>query len=133
MTTSTDNKVPAEQLLSAIEKTLQSAPRLVDQLAHELGCSGSMVRLRLERLEAEGRAHRVRVRLENYQGKCYLWHYGPAPGALTVAVIQLAQELPRADLRVHVPHQAIVSSWPAFRQRDWSVAALFGSIQQAAA
>lgn len=133
MTTSTDNKVPAEQLLSAIEKALQSAPHLVDQLAHELGCSGSMVRLRLERLEAEGRAHRVRVRLENYQGKCYLWHSGPAPGSLAAARIELAQALPRADLRAHVPHQAIVRSWPLFNRRDGLVAALFGMAQQSAA
>lgn len=133
MTTPTDNKLPAEELLSAIEKSLQSSSHLVDELARELGCSPSMVRLRLERLESEGRAHRVRIKLENYQGKCYLWHHGPAPGAGTAVPIELARELPRADLRVHVPHQAIVSSWPAFRHRDWSVAALFGSSQQAAA
>lgn len=131
MTTPTDNKVPTEQLLSAIEKLLQASSRLVDELAHELGCSTSMVRLRLERLECEGRAHRTRVRLENYQGKCYMWHHGLPPGALAAFPIELARELPRAELRVRVPHQAIVSSWPEFRHRDWSVAALFGPAQAA--
>lgn len=133
MTTPTERKVPIEQLLSAIEETLKTGPRLVDQLARELGYSACAVRPRLDQLEREHRAHRVRVKRESSQGLCYLWHHGQVPGAVVTSPIALAQELPRADLRVLVPFQPIVRTWPAFNRRDLLVSALFGPAGQAAA
>lgn len=131
MTGPAKHRVPIEQLLLAIEETLKAAPRLVDQLAFELGYTVSAVRPRLEQLEREHRAHRVRVKREHSQGLCHQWRHGPAPGVVHAPVIALAQALPRAELRVLVPFQAIVRSWPAFRCRDPMVAALFGPVDQA--
>lgn len=131
MTGPAKHKVPIEQLLSAIEETLKAAPRLVDQLAFELGYTASAVRPRLEQLEREHRAHRVRVKREHSQGLCHQWRYGQAPGVVLAPAIVLAQALPRAELRVVVPFQAIVRSWPAFCCRDPLVAAFFGPVGQA--
>jgi len=133
MTAAAKRTVPIERLLSVIESTLQSGPRLVDQLAFELGYTTSAVRPRLEQLEREHRAHRVRVPREHSQGFCYQWRYGQAPGVVHAPVIVLAQALPRAELRVSVPFQTIVCSWPAFLYRDPLVAALYGPASQVGA
>jgi len=133
MTAPAKRKVPIEQLLSAIEKTIEAAPRFVDQLALELGYVQSAVRPRLEQLEQAHRAHRIRIRNEQTKCLCYQWRHGPAPGAVRAPVIELGQELPRAELRVIVPFQAIVRSWPAFSGRDPLVAAFFGACHQVGA
>ncbi|MGI4846184.1 MAG: hypothetical protein ACRYF7_23080 [Janthinobacterium lividum] len=130
MTAPTGKNVPIEELLPAIEKSLEAAPRHMKDLARELGCSEFAVRRRLLQLESEHRAHRVR---ENTQGLCYLWHPGPAPGAKIPIPIIPAQDLPGAELRVSAPYQSTVRSWPLITRRDELVAALFGLAQQSAA
>ncbi len=126
MTGPAKHKVPIEHLLSAIEETLKAAPRLVDQLVSEFGYHQTAVRSRLDQLEREHRAHRVRIKRAHSQGLCHEWRHGQAPGTVPAPVIELGQELPRAELRVIVPFQAIVRSWPKFSGRDPLVAALFG-------
>ena len=130
MNAHSERKVPIEQLLTAIEDALRAGPHLAEQLANDFGFSTCAVRRRLEQLEREHRAHRVRV---HGHGLCYLWHSGALPGAVIAPPIALGRELPRANLRVLVPFQSVVRTWPAFGGRDPLVTALFGPGRQVGA
>jgi len=123
-------KVPIGQLLSALERFIETGPRRVDQLVSEFGYTTAAIRVRLEQLEREQRVHRVRIPRDHSHGLCHQWRHGPAPGAQLAPQIQLGQELPSARQRVSVPFQAVVRTWPAFCRRDPLVAALFGAGQQ---
>ena len=100
-----DRKVSIDELDGAIEELLKAGSQSVTDITRALGWSTRAICPRLEQLELEQRAHRVRVRLPNSPTLCYQWHAGPDPDHLL----------------------------PAFDGRDPLVAALFGPARRAAA
>lgn len=76
-----DRRVSIEELDDAIDGLLKAGPHSVTEVTRALGWSTRAICPRLEQLELEHRAHRVRVRLPNTPTVCYLWHSGPAPGS----------------------------------------------------
>lgn len=121
-----DHQVPIDQLRGAIEELLKAGPRSIDQLARATGWSKAAVQPRVEQLQLEGRAHRVRIPNENSPGVCYLWHFGPPIGAAAAAQAALCQTPQHPEKRGIVPFQHSVRSYPAIDWRDPLVAALFG-------
>lgn len=128
-----DRRVPIEQLLPAIEQVLKSGPRVIDQIAREVGYSVGAVRSRLQQLELENRAHRRRVIFENWSGICYHWYHGAAVDAMVVPQAASVQEALGPEQQAVVPFQCTVRTYPAINRRDPLVAALFGPMRQAAA
>lgn len=121
-----NRKVSIEDLDDAIEALLKAGPHSVTEVTRELGWSTRAVCPRLEQLELEHRAHRVRVRLPNTPTICYHWHFGPAPGGTATDQCATRAALPPARLRAIVPFQHSVREFPAIDRRDPLVAALFG-------
>ena len=120
-----DNRVPVEQLHTAIEDLLKAGPRSMDEIAHAVRWSPAAVRKRVEQLAIENRVHRRRVRAD-CPGFSYHWYHGPSREAAELPHYGMAQEPLRADLRATVPFQNSVRTWPAIARRDPLVAALFG-------
>lgn len=117
-------QVPVEQLTVAIEALLRAGPRVIDAIARELGYSVAAVRPRLEQLQLDGRAYRVRVRFTDWPGMCYCWHAGAAIDAPVEQVVVTPERA--AQQRLGMPLQATVRTYPAIDRRDPLVAALFG-------
>lgn len=128
-----NRKVSIEELDDAIDELLKAGPHSVAEVTRALGWSTRAICPRLEQLELEHRAHRIRVRLPNTPTICYLWHSGPAPGSATVDECIAAAALPHARQRAIVPYQQSVRVFAAVGRRDPLVAALFGPARQAAA
>lgn len=129
-----DRKVPLDELLTAIEAVLAAGPRGCDAIARELGYSVSAVRIRLEQLELEQRAHRRQTAIKGWQGLAYLWCFGPADGAaLETGQALVPQGAPNREQQAIVPFQSTVRTYPAINRRDPLVAALFGPSNQAGA
>ena len=121
-----DCRVPIEQLRGAIEELLKAGPRSIDQLARATGWSTAAVRPRVEQLQLEHRAYRVRTHFEHCPGVCYMWHYGSAIDAAIAAHDELIHASHCRETRGHVPFQNSIRAYPAIDRRDPLVAALFG-------
>lgn len=115
-----------DQLDDTIEELLKAAPRHVNEVTRAVGWSIRTVRPRLEQLELDHRAHRVRIELATSPTVCYQWHHGPSPDAAPAAKCRLSVELPNPKLRAIIPFQYSVQNYPAIDSRDPLVAALFG-------
>lgn len=121
-------RLAIELLPAAIEQLLEAAGHTVLELTRVLGYSERAIRPRLEQLQLDHRAHRVRVKLRNAPGVCYRWHAGAAPDA--------AEEVPvvtpdlRTRQRLGLPIQTTVREYPAVNRRDPLVAALHGPAGQ---
>lgn len=124
-------RVPVEQLQVAIVDLLKTGPHVIDAIARELGYSVSAVRLRLEQLQLENRAHRRRIKFEDWSGVCYAWYHGAALDAAIPPAATEAQVVLRPEDRGIVPNQRSMRTYPAITQRDPLVAALFGPVGQA--
>jgi len=122
-----DNKVPIGQLLGAIESVLATGPRTIGSLAQELGYSVVAVRARLEQLELEQRAHRVKVPINSFSGFAFQWRHGAAANDACPSLAVLAQLRPGLADQGVVPFQSTVRTYPAVNRRDPLVAALFGA------
>ena len=121
-----NRKVLIEELDDAIDELLKAGPHSVADVTRALGWSTRAICPRLEQLELERRAHRVRVRLPNTPSICYRWHSGPAPGSAEVDECVMASTLPDARQRAIIPYQQSVRVFAAVGRRDPLVAALFG-------
>ncbi len=130
---SQDKRVPIAQLPMAIEHVLAGGPRTIGEIARALGYSVVAVRARLEQLEIDERAHRVRTPINAWAGYAYMWHLGAAAGAEVLPCAVHAQTRPTLAEHGVVPCQSTVRTYPAINRRDPLVAALFGPARQAAA
>jgi len=122
-----DKRVPIGQLLTAVEDVLRNGPRTIGALAQELGYSVVAVRARLEQLELEQRAHRVKVPINSFSGFAFQWHHGAAANDACSSPAVLAQQRPGPADQGAVPFQSTVRTFPAINRRDPLVAALFGA------
>lgn len=127
-----DKRVPIGQLLTAVEDVLRNGPRTVGALSQELGYSVVAVRARLEQLELEQRAHRVKVPINSFSGFAFEWRHGAANDAGSSPTV-LAQQRPGLADQGIVPFQSTVRTFPAINRRDPLVAALFGPSRSASA
>ena len=121
-----DKKVPISQLLAAVEGVLETGPRTIGAIAQELGYSVVAVRARLEQLELEQRAHRVKVPINSFSGFAFQWRHGAAANDACPPPAALAQQRPGLADQGVVPFQSTVRTFPAINRRDPLVAALFG-------
>lgn len=113
----TPHIIPIEQLVPAIERLLKDAPRVIRELAHLTGYSEAAVRVRLEILESDQRAHRVRCGTLKRGSGYFEWRKGPTP-----ADAQAYQACTKAT----IPQQRITDKFPPCDRRDSLVEALFG-------
>lgn len=121
-------RLAIELLPAAIEQLLEAAPRAVLDLSRVLGYSERAIRPRLEQLQLDRRAHRVRVKLTKSPGVSYRWHAGAAPDSVEQVPVA-TPDLCRRQ-RLGLPIQTIVREYPAVNRRDPLVAALHGPAGQ---
>jgi hypothetical protein len=119
------NLVPIEQLTPEIERLLAGSPRVVRELAALTGYSEPAVRIRLEFLLAERRAHRISKGVQGRgKGGFFLWHPGPAPAMA---------DTPRPRHPTSGLNQKTLTEYQIHARRDELVEALFGKPAKAAA
>lgn len=109
--------VPIERLTPLIEELLLTDDRVVRELSILTGYCEPAIRVRLEFLEGEQRAHRIpRGTLGRNKGGYYVWCAGPMPAVST---------LPPAPVSPGVCQRTVVE-YEIHTRRDEMVEALFG-------
>lgn len=128
--TTENHKVPATQLASEIEAALTRAPKTIQGLCLELGYSPHAVKGRLLDLMTEGRARYVSVKTKTARGhgKAKVWQIGQATQEQLDAMLKTRRDRAAVEDRgpIENPRQVTSRTYPALRQRDPLVAALFG-------
>lgn len=111
------NLVPIEQLTPLLESLLNANHRVARELSILTGYCEPAIRVRLEFLESEQRAHRVpRGTMGRNKGGYYVWCVGPMPAL---------SKIPKAAAQKGV-YQRTVHEYEIHTRRDEMVSALFG-------
>lgn len=117
-------RIPAGELLAAIDDFIKVHSRTTAELVKLTRYSDCSVRKRLVVLEERGIIHKIAERCDNGMGLTFHWHAGPVPSKS-----ETSKHVSKPILG-ETPRRFFLTTYPAVGRRDALVAALFGPAKQ---